>query len=258
MRRLIIEEPLSRAAVWSRRTAVFALATTAVSVGVARLGGDPTGALAVFGAALVLAFLSLLLAASAGVVIWRTGRRGVGQAAAGLALALALIAFPAYLTFKAVSLPPINDVTTDFESPPTFMISSKAREARGGKTPPLPTPAIQAAQKAAYPQVQPMQVDLEAEQAYRLSLRIAKDLGWRVVDATPPNLRGDGVAHIDATDRSLIFGFVDDIAIRVRPLANQTRIDIRSVSRIGKHDFGANARRIGKFIAAVQDSVQER
>jgi len=247
MRRLIIEEPLSRAAVWSGRTAVFALATTAVSVGVARLGGDPTGALAVFGAALVLAFLSLLLAASAGVVIWRTGRRGVGQAA-----------FPAYLTFKAVSLPPINDVTTDFESPPTFMISSKAREARGGKTPPLPTAAIQAAQKAAYPQVQPMQVDLEAEQAYRLSLRIAKDLGWRVVDATPPNLRGDGVAHIDATDRSLIFGFVDDIAIRVRPLANQTRIDIRSVSRIGKHDFGANARRIGKFIAAVQDSVQER
>ena len=103
-----------------------------------------------------------------------------------------------------------------------------------------------------------MQVDLEAEQAYRLSLRIAKDLGWRVVDATPPNLRGDGVAHIDATDRSLIFGFVDDIAIRVRPLANQTRIDIRSVSRIGKHDFGANARRIGKFIAAVRDSVQER
>ena len=64
MRRLIIEEPLSQAAVWSRRTAVFALATAAVSIAIARFGGvDPSGALAVFGAALVLAFLAALLAA---------------------------------------------------------------------------------------------------------------------------------------------------------------------------------------------------
>jgi uncharacterized protein (DUF1499 family) len=103
-----------------------------------------------------------------------------------------------------------------------------------------------------------MMVDLEAVQAYQMALRIAKELGWRIVDANPPNLRGDGVAHIDATDRSPVFAFVDDIAIRIRPLANQTRIDIRSVSRIGRHDFGANARRIRKFIAAVQESVQAR
>ena len=78
MRRLIVEEPLSRAAVWSGRTATFATATAIVSVGIARLGGrDPTGALAVFGASLALAFLALLLAASATVMIWRTGRRGV-------------------------------------------------------------------------------------------------------------------------------------------------------------------------------------
>ena len=93
MRRLIIEEPISRAALWSRRTAVFALATAAVSIAIARFGGvDPSGALAVFGAALVLAFLAALLAGAAAVVIWRTGRRGAGRAAAGFALALALIA----------------------------------------------------------------------------------------------------------------------------------------------------------------------
>ena len=103
-----------------------------------------------------------------------------------------------------------------------------------------------------------MFVDLEALQAYQMALRIAKELGWRIVDSTPPNLRGDGVAHIDAIERSLFFGFVDDIAIRIRPLANQTSIDLRSVSRVGKHDFGANARRIKKFIDAVQESVQER
>ena len=83
MRRLIVEEPLSGAAVWSGRTATFATATAIVSIGIARLGGrDPTGALAVFGASLALALLALLLAASAAVVIWRTGRRGVAPAAA--------------------------------------------------------------------------------------------------------------------------------------------------------------------------------
>lgn len=259
MRRIIIEEPVSRAAVWSRRVSVFALAATAVSIGVARFGGvDPRGALAVFGAALVLAFLSALLAASAAVVIWRTGRRGAGMAAAGFTLSLALIAYPAYLTFEAISLPALTDVTTDFESPPSFMISTKAREARGGRTPPPVSRATEAVQKAAYPGVQPLFVDLEAPQAYQMALRVAKDLGWRIVNSTPPNLRGDGVAHIDAIDRSLIFGFADDIAIRIAPLTNQTRIDLRSVSRIGKHDFGDNARRIRKFIAAVQDFEQER
>jgi uncharacterized protein (DUF1499 family) len=259
MRRLIVEEPVSDAAVWSRRVAAFAVTTTIVSVGMARFaGGDPFGALAVFGAALVLAVLAVLLAAAAAVVIWRTGRRGAGQAAAGFVLASALLAYPAFLMGKAIALPVLNEVTTDFESPPAFMISAKAREARGGRLPPPPNPATQAAQKAAYPEIQPLMVDLEAVQAYQMSLRIAKELGWRIVDSNPPNLRGDGVAHIDATDRSLIFNFVDDIAIRIRPLANQTRIDIRSVSRIGKHDFGANARRIAKFIAAVQESVQAR
>jgi len=259
MRRIIIEEPLAGAAVWSRRAAVFAVATAVVSIAIARLGGvEPAGALAVFGAALVFAFLALLLAASATVVIWRTGRRGAGQAATGFALALMLIAYPAFLTIEAFWLPPINDVSTDFESPPTFMISARAREGRGGRTPPPPTAAEQAEQKAAYPEIQPMLVDLEALQAYQLALRVARELGWRIVDSTPPNLRGDGVAHIDATERSLFFGFVDDIAIRVRPLANQTRIDIRSVGRVGKHDFGANARRIKKFIDAVRESMQER
>jgi uncharacterized protein (DUF1499 family) len=259
MRRLIVEEPLSRAAVWSGRTAAFAAATAIVSIGIARVGGgDPTGALAVFGASLVLAFLAMLLAASAAVVIWRTGRRGVAPAASGFMLALALLAYPAYLTLEAISLPTLNEVTTDFENPPTFMISAKAREARGGRAPPMPNPATEATQKIAYPEIQPMMVDLEAVQAYQMCLRIAKELGWRIVDASSPNLRGDGVAHIDATDRSLVFGFVDDIAIRIRPLANQTRIDIRSVSRVGRHDFGANARRTRKFIAAVQESMLAR
>ena len=259
MRRIIVEEPLSGAAVWSYRLGIFALATAAVSVALARvLGADPRSALSVFGAALTLAFLAVLLSASAAVVIWRTGRRGVGMAGAGFAFALLLLAYPAYLTFRAVVLPPLADVSTDFDQPPSFMISTKAREARAGYTPPTFNRATEVDQRQAYRDLAPLFVDLEAPQAYQLSLRVAKDIGWRIVDSSPPNLRGDGVAHIEALDRSPIFGFPSDIAIRVTPLANQTRIDVRSTIRVGKHDFGANARRIRKFLAAAQDFQQEK
>jgi uncharacterized protein (DUF1499 family) len=259
MRRLILEEPISRAAVWSARTAIFALASAGIAVALSRFAGvDPAAALTVFGAALVLAFLAVLLAAAAAVVIWRTGRTGADQAAIGFALSLALLADPAYLMVTALRLPAINDVSTDLDSPPSFMISARAREARAGRAPPAFNEAGAAQQKTAYPEVQPMLVDLEADQAYQLALRIARDLGWRIVDANPPNLRVDGVAQIEATDRSLLFGFVDDIVIRIRPLAIQTRIDIRSTSRVGRHDFGVNARRIDRFAAEVQESMQER
>jgi len=256
--RLIVEEPLSRAAVWSLRTAVFALAAAVVAVGLARFARvDAGAALTVFAAALTLAFLALLLAGSAGVVIWRTGRRGAGQAALGCFLSLVLLAYPAYLAAIALSLPMMADVTTDFASPPAFMISAKARAARVSQTPPVWDPADEALQQDAYPKVQPILVDLEPTQAYQLVLRVAKDLGWKIVDSNPPNLRVDGVAQIEAIARSPVFGFADDIAVRVRPLASQTRIDLRSVSRVGRQDFGANARHFARFAAAVQDALQE-
>ena len=84
MRRLIVEQPVSRTAVWSLRLGVFALAATAVAIALARLNAvDPAAALTVFGAALALAFLAALLAGSAAVVIWRTGRRGAAQGQEG-------------------------------------------------------------------------------------------------------------------------------------------------------------------------------
>ena len=260
MRRLILEEPVSRAAANSRRVAVFAALTAGAAVIAARAGGgqELLGALAVFAAALLLAGLALLLAGAAAVEIWNTGRRGVWPAVIGAGLALALLAFPAFLLVKAAYLPQINQVTTDFRAPPTYMISSKAREARGSWTPPTPGPEVEAAQHAAYPGIQPMRVDLEPDQAYRMSLRIAKELGWRVVDSNPPNLRGEAEAHVDAIDRTLVFGFTDDIAIRIRAAGTKTEIDIRSASRIGRHDFGANAKRVMRFIEAVQQSVAAR
>ena len=239
---------------------MFALLVALASILAARAEGgqEALGPFAAFGAALILAGIALLLAGAAAVEIWNTGRRGIAPAATGAALALALLAYPVYLAIQAERLPRLSQATTDYRKPPVFMISSRAREARGPWTPPPPNPDDEALQRAAWPRVAPIEVDLEPEQAYRMALRIAKDLGWRVVDATGPNLRGEAEAHIDATDRTLFFGFVDDIAIRIRPQGAKTQIDLRSASRIGAHDFGANARRILKFAAAVQASTEAR
>jgi len=259
LRRLIVEEPLSESARWSRRLAAFAAAIAAVAVGLSRIhAADPPAALTVFAAALVIAAIAMTLAGSAAVVIWRDGLKGAGQAAFGFALAAALVAYPAYLAVVAFVLPPISDVSTDLASPPPFMFSTKARAARAGAEPPPFSDEARAAQRAAYPDLETVKVELDPSEAYRLALSVASDLGWRIVDAEPPNLAGDGSALIEATDRSLFFGLVADVAIRIRPGATRTAIDLRSVSRIGKHDFGANARRVREFIAGIKEAALER
>ena len=259
MRRLVPTEPVARSAVWSRRLAIFAVALSAVAIGLSRFHkADPSSALTVFGAALAIALFAGLLAATAAVVIWRYGFRGAGQAAVGLILAAALLAYPAYLAGLAFALPPITQVSTDLESPPPFLLSSKARQARAGSEPRPLDADVRAAQRRAYPELETIRVEMDPSDAYDLALSVAKDLGWSIIDSEPPNLAGDGVALIEATADSLFFGFVSDIAIRIRPGATETAIDVRSVSRVGAHDFGADARRVNRFAEAAKAEAGEQ
>lgn len=258
MRRLILREPVAVSAVWALRLAVFAVATAVVAMAISRArAAEPFAALVVFSASMTMAVFAGLLVASAGAVIWREGRRGAKQAAIAFVLVASVISYPAYLTVVAFALPPIHDVSTDLKSPPAFLLSAKARQARSGRTPPAPSEETEAAQRAAYPDIGPIMVEMDSTAAYQLALRVAGDLGWRIVDSAPPNLAGDGAAVIEATDRSLFFGFVNDIAIRVRPGATETIVDVRSASRVGRHDFGANARRVRKFVAAMEEAARE-
>ncbi|MGA9850470.1 MAG: DUF1499 domain-containing protein, partial [Roseiarcus sp.] len=130
--------------------------------------------------------------------------------------------------------------------------------ARAGGEPAPSSEDTRAAQRAAYPDIATVTVEMDSTQAYQLALSVANDLGWRIVDSEPPNLNGDGAALIEATARSLFFGFVSDIAIRIRPGATETAIDVRSVSRLGGHDFGSNAERVRKFIGEVKEATRER
>ncbi|MDB5596699.1 MAG: hypothetical protein JWM36_3660 [Hyphomicrobiales bacterium] len=258
MRRLIIEEPYSAAATWSRRLAIFALAVAAIGVTLARVHAiDAPAGLAVFAAAMLVACVAVLLAITALVVIWRTGRRGTGVALATMFLAALLLGFPAYLAAQAVRLPLLNDVSTDLIDPPDFSRSSVALAARNGHASgELPT-EWREAQRRAYPDLQPIVLDLEIQDAWGLVLNAVGAMRWKIVDRAAPGGRL-GLGRIDAVDVSMILGFPDDIAIRLRPLAGQTRIDIRSASRYGRHDFGVNARRVRKFSDELQAQLDAR
>ena len=259
MRGLSVDEPVSRAAVWSQRLAVFALFVAGVAILLARAhAADPPAALTVFAGALIIAGFALMLAGAAASIIWRDGMRGAGQAFLGFVLAAGLIAYPAYLAALAFALPKVNDVSTDLTSPPAFLSSPRARAAGAGVEPPPPDDAARAAERVAYPDLQTLRVEMDALAAYRLALSVATDLGWRIVDLKPPNPAGGGSATIEAVDRTPIFGFPSDIVIRIRPGATSTAIDLRAVSRFGRHDFGAGAARIRKFIAGIKEAPLER
>jgi len=258
MRRHLPEEPISVAAIWSRRLAVFAATVALFAVALARLRKlDPIAALTVLGSGVALSLLAVLLFVSACVVIWRTGCRGVGEAAMGIVFAALTLAYPAFLSVEAVRLPLLADISTDIADPPHFSLSAKALAARRGFVAPDVDPRARAAQRGAYSDVEPILVDLDMEEATTAVARAAATLGWRIVDQRPAGGRS-GDAHVDFLDQSLVMGFDEDIAARLRPLPGQTRIDLRAASRYGRHDFGANARRIRKFAEALQAQIDAR
>jgi uncharacterized protein (DUF1499 family) len=258
MRRTLPPEPWSQAALWSRSVAVFAATVAMLSVLLARANViEPVSALASIGASVALALVALLLVGAASVAIWRTGRRGVGAATGAALIAVATLAYPAFLAFEALRLPVLSDISTDIANPPYFSLSRSAYLARKGFQPNGLPPKAREAQRPAYPDVEPIVVDLDADEAFALVLKTAKAVGWKTVDQRPPGGR-TGEGHADFLDKTLIMGFDEDITVRLKPLPGQTRIDLRSASRYGRHDFGANAARIVAFAEELQTQLDSR
>ncbi len=156
---------------------------------------------------------------------------------------------------QAIRLPILNDISTDLDRPPIFSRSRKALAVRGNEMPAPLSNEERRAQKLAYPNVQPIILDLDADEAYKAVLKVAAAKHWQIVDQVPPGGRA-GIGHVDAIARGWVLGLPDDITIRIQPQAGQARIDIRSVSRTGRHDFGENAWRIQQFAQALEDETE--
>ncbi|MEO8486834.1 MAG: DUF1499 domain-containing protein [Betaproteobacteria bacterium] len=168
---------------------------------------------------------------------------------AWLALVVALVvagmaaAFPLVWMQRARSLPPVNDITTDPEHPPAFVAILPLRK---DATVPAAYAGPEAAelQRRGYPDIAPIHVDDDPRTAFAAALAIATRLGWEVVAAEST------AGVIEATATTPWFGFHDDVVVRIAPEGPGSRIDIRSVSRVGRGDFGTNARRVREFASA--------
>jgi uncharacterized protein (DUF1499 family) len=144
------------------------------------------------------------------------------------------------LVIEPVKYPPIHDITTNTQSPPQFEFLTDSRiGARntlvyGGED-------IAAQQRQAFPNIGPIASDLSVEAAYQKALTVAKTMGWTIVAQDPKALR------FESTATTPFFNFADDVVILVSTLEQGSRIDLRSVSRIGIGDAGVNAKRIQEF-----------
>ena len=248
MRRLIIEEPVSRPAKWSPKLAWFALVVTILVVMLIRFGRiDYQSGFIALGAGIGIALLAVCLSFMGFVRIWQEGRQGLGSAIKGLLVAALVLAYPGYMALKAAILPPIADVSTDTDDPPAFSRSRAALQARAGHIPPEVPPEARKMQRASYVQIAPLTLDIGPEEAFAIVQKAALNLGWQVIEATPPGGRV-GLGRLEAVDRSLLLKMPSDITVRVRPRVDGARIDIRSASRFGAHDLGMNAAHIRDFL----------
>jgi uncharacterized protein (DUF1499 family) len=194
-----------------------------------------------------LAGIGAAIAVLAAILLLAGGvRHGVAIAAAAFAIKVIVAGPPLYLYQQAQHLPPIHDVSTDTAHPPEFVAVVPLRV---GARNPVDYPADTAArQKAGYPDIVPLRLDLPAAQAFARAERAARAMGWQIVDVAPQDLR------IEATDSTLLFGFKDDIIIRITAQGSRSVVDARSLSRVGGSDLGTNARRIRAFLRAMAGS----
>lgn len=241
----------SRFAFWAERLAWLAIPVALLAVLLARSGKvDSAQAIALIVMAALLAMMALAVAGVGAIDIWRHGRTGLLRLFRTVILALLVLGGPAWLAFEAGRLPVLNDVTTDLDDPPEFSRSSLALAARKGHVPPARDPRERERQRPAYADLRPLVLDMEADQAFRLVLDAVQALRWRVIEQSAPGGRS-GQGRIEAIAESMLLRFEDDITIRFRPSPAGTRVDIRSASRVGRHDFGSNARRIRRLIEEI-------
>lgn len=238
-------------ATWAGRFAWFALAVAIFSIIIVRSGIlEIVPALVTFAASLIFAVLAIVLAFGGFVVIWQQGLGGLGRAVTGLFIGLLLLAYPSYLGYRAMHLPKIADITTDSADPPRFDVLARLRP-RGSST--YGGPQTAQLQQQFYPELDPLEYTAPAQLSYNVALDVVTKRGWHVVDAVPPTTRRDGT--IEAVARTLIMGFRDDVVVRVRAMARGSRIDVRSASRYGEHDFGTNAKRVASLLADIDDAM---
>lgn len=231
---------------WSRAIligAVVAAALLPIGALGARFGIWPfgTGLLVLMGGA-VLAAIGLVTGIAGIIAAYArnlpSDRAGVFIGTVICALILGLMSMQ-FLTVRSV--PPIHNISTDVADPPEF---DAVVALRGEGSNPLAYDAAELAplQQGAYPWVQTLETGLAPDAALDRAVSVLEGMGLEVVNVDP------AAGRVEAVDTTFWFGFKDDLVVRIRAAAEGSRVDVRSVSRVGMSDLGKNAQRIGEFL----------
>lgn len=159
---------------------------------------------------------------------------------------IALLAVPWTHWQQAQTAPPIHDITTDLENPPEFVALAPAREAAPNAVD-YPGESFARRQRRAYPDIQPRHFPLPLATVRAAAEAAVLDMGWEIADISI-----DAVDTIEATATTRWFGFKDDVVIRLTQESDGIRVDMRSASRLGRGDAGANAKRIRDYFDALE------
>jgi uncharacterized protein (DUF1499 family) len=199
-----------------------------------------------WGAVLGLAAAALGVLATA-VALAQGARRGVLLGVVTLVIGLAAFGVPWRMQQQAHRVPSIHDITTDPDDPPMFVAVVSRRV--GARNPVEYAGAVVAdQQRRAFPDIVPLRVAAAPDRVFAAVEAAARALGWEIVGAVPAEGR------LEATATTAWFGFKDDVVVRVRAEGAGSRVDVRSLSRIGVGDLGTNAARVRAFLARLRVS----
>ena len=236
----------ARAATIAAAAGIGGPAVTLVGIALVQLSAPPMVGFLLFQLGILLG-LTALVAGGIGLYATREGAGAGGRTKAliGVGLGVVMIAVVFVSAGPGANVPAINDITTNLADPPGFAPAPEGHR-NVGRDMSYPEDFV-AAVEAAYPDLAPIELAIPRDAAYRRSLDVAKSLGWDITRDNPEH------GTFEAEDTTKVWRFVDDISVRVRttPTGGAT-IDIRSKSRDGKGDLGANANRIRAFAAAVR------
>jgi Uncharacterized protein conserved in bacteria len=173
--------------------------------------------------------------------LWRGPRRGAWPALIALFVGLLVVWIPWQMKRTAQQVPAIHDITTDTGNPPRFVAVLPLRKDAPNSAD-YGGPDIAAQQRAAYPDLQPVLLPVPIQKTFAQALQAAEAMGWDIVSTNAEEGR------IEATDTTLWFGFKDDVVVRIQARGDESLVDVRSVSRVGKSDVGTNAQRIRGYL----------
>ncbi|WP_163558219.1 DUF1499 domain-containing protein [Halomonas sp. NO4] len=159
----------------------------------------------------------------------------------------AMIVVPWEMMHRAQRVPPIHDITTDTQNPPEFEALAEARRAAPNAVA-YPGESFARRQRSAYPWVQPITLPMPLAEVREAAEATAREMGWELAVVEE--------RRIEATATTRWFGFKDDVAIRLTPVDEGVRVDVRSASRLGQGDLGTNAGRIHDYLTALHARVE--